>query len=157
MKRLLKSVMLLTLIIGLFAGCNTSKEDKFISEEINPNINVFGIKLLMEEKEVIYILGGEGEYSPCVYGYERTYDDKHLSIGFDKDSKVRKIIVKSSNEDVYGIKKGMDEDEALNILKENSFTKEEDTSRSVKDKIFIKILGDDNNKVKGSIIEIIPE
>lgn len=149
--------MILTLIIGLFTGCNSSKEDKFISEEINPNINMFGIKLLMEEKKVLDILGGEGEHSPCVYGYERTYEDKNISIGFDKDSKVRKIILKGSNEDLYGIKKGMDEDKAVDILKENGFNKEEDTSRFVKDKIFIKILGDDNNKVKGTIIEIIAE
>lgn len=153
---MLKKIVFLIILIGLFTGC-TKENYKFIQDNINPHIDMYEIKLLMDDDKVIKLLNGEGQYADCVYGYERTYEEKGISIGFDKSKRVRKLILKNAECDIYGIRIGIKKDKAIEILNKNKYLKEEGSSRYKRDNVFMKILVNDESIVRGIILEIIPQ
>jgi len=82
---------LLLLIFLAVAGCS-DEGDSFIKNEINPQINVSGIQLIMDESKVHEMVGSKGEKAMCVYGYEYGYTDQHINIGFNSQTKqVRRV------------------------------------------------------------------
>lgn len=144
-------MMLLTL-----AGCSNSN-DSFIEKEVNPNIDVFAVKMLMDEKSVHEAIGAEGEKAMCVYGYEYDYSDKLINIGFNSDAKlVRRVSSKNPETSIYGIKPGMELTKAYKIITSNGFKKDSKYKFS-KDNVILSITSMKGTNADGIAIEIDPD
>jgi len=65
----------------LLAGCGALSE-AYLEKEVNPKIDVLGVKLNMAESNVHESIGSKGEKAMCIYGYEYGYSDKLVNIGF---------------------------------------------------------------------------
>ena len=114
----------LVLAVVMLWGCSSS--DPFLEEEINPNIDVLGIKLGMQEDQVHELAGSIGEKAMCINGYEYQYADKLINIGFTIDeSKVRRVTTKNPDTSIFGIQPGMELAAAAAQLDQFGFTKDQ--------------------------------
>jgi hypothetical protein len=119
------------------------KFDRFIHyKEVNPNIDVLGIKLNMPESKVHEFAGPKGEKAMCVYGYEYEYEDKLINIGFKSDKgTVRRITTKNPDTSIYGIMPGADLINAYTQVEANGFKKNDSSNyKSYKNNIIITII-----------------
>jgi len=145
--------MLLTI-----SGC-TKSSDSFIEKQVNPQIEVFGVKLMMDEAKVNELLGSKGEKAMCVYGYEYDYTDDGINIGYSsKSNQVRRITSKNPETSIYGIKPGMELAKAYKTLSANGF-KESNESKYVysKENIIFSIISMKSTNADGLTIEIKPD
>lgn len=150
--------MVLSVILFILAvGCS-ALNDSFIEKEVNPQIDVMGIKLYMEEDEVHKIVGVDGERAMCVNGYEYEYRDKKLNIGFNIDTdEVRRITTKNPETSIYGLNPGISLDKAYDIIDSEGFEKDKDDKyRFFKDDIILSIISMKGSDADGIVIEIKP-
>jgi hypothetical protein len=148
------AVILITAIV--LSGCESSSS--FIDKEINPNINVLGIKLNMPETKVHELAGSKGEKAMCINGYEYTYADKLINIGFDIDQgKVRRVTTKNPETFIFGIKPGTDLASAYAQVNNNSFSKDKASEfKFHKENIMLTIISMKGTMADGVTIEINP-
>lgn len=139
-------------------GCGNSVST-FIKNDINPNINVLGIKLGMTEEEVFKLAGSDGEKALCTQGYEYAYSDKKLNIGFDADTKtVRRITTKNPETSLFGITPGITAEEAFSKIQGSGFTKDSASDYKFhKENITLTVLSMEGNLADGLTIEIDPK
>lgn len=151
------AALILIMVAGL-AGCGSSASS-FIDKEVNPNINVLGIKLNMAESKVHESAGSQGEKAMCIYGYEYEYADKLINIGFKSDKGiVRRITTKNPDTTIYGIKPGTELAEAYAKIDANGFTKDDISKyRFYKDTIILSIISMKGTNADGVTIEIKPD
>lgn len=151
-------VSLIIIIAAFAAGCGNSTTS-FIDKEVNPNINVLGVKLDMAEAKANELAGGHGEKAMCIYGYEYEYNDKHINIGFKSDKgTVRRITTKNADTTIYGIKPGTELNDAYSKINANGFTGDNTTKyKFYKDNIFLSIISMKGTNADGITIEIKPE
>ena len=150
------SVMLLS--AAVMSGCG-NQVSSLIKDEINPKIEVMGIGLGMTEEEVFKLAGSDGERALCTQGYEYSYSDKKLNIGFDSKPKtVRRVTTKNPDTSVFGIKPGMAIDEAFSKIDGSGFSKDADSNYKFhKENITLTVLSMDGTLADGVTIEIDPE
>lgn len=159
MKKLfLVLISALLLSAAVMTGCGNSVST-FIKNDINPNINVLGIKLGMTEEEVFKLAGTDGEKALCTQGYEYAYSGKQLNIGFDTDTKtVRRITTKNPTTSVFGIAPGMTAEEAFSKIQGSGFTKDSASDYKFhKENITITVLSMEGTLADGLTIEIDPK
>jgi len=146
------------IMVTFLTGCRSST-DSFITEEVNPNIDVLGIKLDMPESKVHESAGSKGEKAMCVYGYEYEYADKHINIGFKSDKgTVRRITTKNPDTSIYGIMPGTDLLNAYNQIEANGFTKNNNSNyKFYKNNIIITIISMKDTLADGINIEMDPD
>lgn len=156
-KTYLALVTVFLLLTGL-AGCGNNA-DAFITEEVNPQIKVFGVQLNMEEPKVHEAVPTEGEEAMCIYGYEYEYVDSRVNIGFDAETrKVRRVTTKNPDTSIYGIVPGATLEEANQILDSHGFTKS-DKSEYIfyKENIRLTLISMKGTHADGVTVEINPE
>ncbi|MGE5391027.1 MAG: hypothetical protein ACM3PE_08170 [Deltaproteobacteria bacterium] len=156
-KRFTYVVLLILLFISI-SGCSRSN-DSYINKEVNPQIDVYGVKLMMDESKVKSLLGSPGEKAMCVYGYEYEYTDKDINIGYDsKSNQVRRITSKNPETSIYGIKPGAELAEAYQVLAANGFKESADSKyKYSKESIILSIISMKSTNADGITIEIKPE
>lgn len=139
-------------------GCGSSV-DSFIVKEVNPNIDVLGIKLNMPEAKAHESAGSKGEKAMCVNGYEYEYADKLINIGFKSDQgTVRRITTKNPNTSIYGIKPGTELVNAYAQIDANGFIKDASSNYKFhKDNIILAIISMKDTYADGITIEINPD
>lgn len=142
----------------VLAGCGSST-DSFIVKEVNPSIDVFGIKLNMPESKVHESAGSKGEKAMCIYGYEYDYADKLINIGFKSDKgTVRRITTKNPDTSIYGIKPGTELANANAQISATGFVKDDSSNYKFhKDNIIITIISMKDTYADGITIEINPD
>jgi predicted small secreted protein len=150
------SVLLLASLI--FTGCGNSAS-AFIKDKINPNIDVLGIQLGMTEEEVFKLAGSDGEKALCTQGYEYSYSEKKLNIGFNSETKtVRRVTTKNPDTDLFGIKPGMTVGEAFAKIDGIGLTKDSVSNYKFhKENVTLTILSMNDTLADGVSIEIDPE
>lgn len=154
------SVIVIGLLIGGYIfGMPYYKNVFYINKNVNPSIEASGIKLSIPETQVVEILGGAGEKAMCVYGYEYTYGDLGLNIGFRADNeRVRRITITNNKDQIFGLKAGMTMEEAKTILNKNGFIKDEKSNfKFSKKNTIITIKSLKGDMVDGVTIEIYDE
>ena len=63
------TLLIIFILLTILTGCN-NEEDVFISEEVNPQINVFNVQIYMDEPDVHKAIPTKGKKAMCIYGYE---------------------------------------------------------------------------------------
>jgi len=156
--RSVASTILLFLIALSVSACSGSSAS-FITKEVNPQIDVFGVQLMMDEAKVKGLLGDQGEKAMCVYGYEYEYADKDINIGYNsKSNQVRRITSKNPETSIFGIKPGTKLAEAYQVLAANGFIESADSKyKYSKENIIISIISMKSTNADGITIEIEPE
>lgn len=156
-RRFTYAVFLILIFISV-SGCSSSS-DSYINKQVNPQIDVFGVKLMMDEAKAKELLGGQGEKAMCVYGYEYEYADKDINIGYDsKSNQVRRITSKNPETLVLGIKPGAKLAEVYKILAANGFKESAESKyKYSKENIIISIISMKSTNADGITIEIKPE
>lgn len=157
-KIVLALISALLLSAAVMTGCGNSVSS-FIKNDINPNINVLGIKLGMTEEEVFKLAGSDGEKALCTQGYEYAYSGKKLNIGFDTETKtVRRVTTKNPATSIFGITPGMTAEESFSKLQGKGFTKDAVSNYKFhKENISITVLSMEGTLADGVIIEIDPK
>lgn len=115
--------------------------------QVNPQIDVSGIKLMMKENRVKDLLGEEEEYIPGYAGccYLLKYCSKGIFLTFlgDIDTdffhKVSEIKITYEDYKIFNIKVGDDCEKALNILRRQGFEQKEGLSGYWKMNMYIEI------------------
>lgn len=148
----------LFLLICALSGC-TASSNSFIEKEVNPQINVLGVQLLMDEAKVNEIIGSKGEKAMCVYGYENAYADQNINIGFNAGTQqIRRITSKNPDTSIYGIKPGTELAKAYEAIKAQGFTQEADSKyRFQKENVIFSIISMHGTQADGVSIEINPD
>ena len=89
------------MLLAFLTGCGNG-EGAFISEEVNPQINVFYVQIDMDESDVHKNIPTKGEKAMCVYGYEYEYGQSLVNIGFNSETeKVRRVTTKNQDTSIY--------------------------------------------------------
>lgn len=158
--RFFKSFSLIVVVLTLsmiFVGCSALK-DSFVEKEVNPKIDVMGIKLYMAEDEFHKAVGVQGEKAMCVNGYEYEYSDKKLNIGFNIDTnEVRRITTKNPKTSIYGLNPGISLDKAYKLIESEGFEKYgDDKYRFRKENIILSIISMKGSDADGIVMEIEP-
>jgi len=149
---LLIIVIILTAIIGYYT------KETYEVTDVNENLDAMGLALLQSEAEVVSLLGYKGDYRLCVHGYNYTYKDLQLEIGFrNNDDRVRSITFNESPYTVYRLVAGISVDDARQVLlNEHEYTKAPDSDYTfIKDDVKIIVLSQDGQTVRGYTIELI--
>ena len=149
---------IILVMVTVMADCGSSNSS-FINKEINPNIDVFGIKLNVPESEVHKLAGSKSEKSMCINGYEYDYTDKLINMGFDIDrGKVRRVTTKNPSTSIFGITPGMDLTGAYAHVKDSGFIKDSSSEfKFNKKNIILTIISMKGVKADGITIEINPD
>lgn len=153
-KNILRVFMLCLMTILAFTGCTSA--NKYIEDTLNPSLNIQDIKFGMSVQDVEALIGNSYEESPCVYGYEHTYSELGLVVGFDKKDKVRKLIVKSGSFNVFDITDGSSKEDAVKLLTSHEFT-EKSPGEYACENVAIKFLTDSNSVLTGISVERVEE
>jgi hypothetical protein len=148
-------ISLLLLSALLLTSC--AKDEQL--EYVNGNIDVMGIKLAMTEDKVSGLVKETGVSQPCIYGYEVSYENAKLFVGFVNGKKTsRKVMTENGSTSIMGVKPGMTVDEAYASLSGTKFTKNSDSKYNFTDgKYMFKIISTDGKNVKGVSVETIED
>ncbi|TJX12942.1 hypothetical protein E9840_11435 [Tissierella creatinini] len=152
------TILIVLLIMAVLTACSSS-ESPFITDEVNPQIDVYGVQIYMPEEEVHKLIPTEGEEAQCIYGYEYQYEESLVNIGFNSDTKeVRRVSTKNPDTSIYGVVPGMELEEAYTIIDSHGFTKSE-TSEDMfyKENIRMTLISMKGTLADGIIVEINPE
>lgn len=139
------------------AGCS-ALGNSFVEKEVNPKVDVMGVKLYMEEEEVEKAVGVKGEKAMCINGYEYGYIEENLNIGFNIDTdEVRRITTKNPETSIYGMHPGISLEKAYEIIESEGFEKyQDDKYKFVKEDIILSIISMKGSLADGISIEIKP-
>lgn len=153
-KNILISLALVAFVIVSITGMPFVLRN-FQIREANKNIKVSGVVLGMTEEQAVKSIGSKGEFAMCVYGYEHTYEELGLNVGYRADNhRVRRINITNEKDRVYGINKGMNVDTARDILVKNEFIKDTESNYKFNKKnIRITLLSKEGSIVDGISIE----
>lgn len=155
-----RTLFLTALFVIIFAlsGCAGSS-NSFIEKEVNPQINVFDVQLFMDEPKVHEVIGSQGEKAMCVYGYEYTYADKNINIGFNAETQqARRVTTRNPDTSIFAIKPGTELGKVYEVLKANGFTQEAASKyRFHKENVIFSIISMHGTHADGITIEIDPD
>jgi len=148
----------LLLVIVLISIFGYYKITAYKVTDVHENLDAMGLALLQSEAEVVSILGYKGDYRTCIHGYNYTYKDLQLEVGFrSTDDRVRSITFNDSPYSVYGLLAGVSVEHARQVLlNEHGYTKAPDSNYTfIKDDVKIIVLSQDEETVRGYTIELI--
>jgi len=135
------------LLCFCLAGCLTSRARTDLARQTN----VFGVELYsgVDYREIGGINGTE---EPCLRGYERSFDQLEITIGYGFDKKIRKITTHNPGTSLFGISPGMSAEVGNRLAKQAGLI-EESPSRYLRKNISVTLLIDGNGKVFGITVE----
>lgn len=145
MKLLKYSMILLSLCVtGCFASRTIADSGK--------HFNVFGI-VLNSSVDYRKINGELATEEPCLRGYERTFDNMGITIGYGFDARIRKITTRNPTTSLYGIRPGMTAHEGKRLAQQAGFV-EVSTCKYKLNEISLTLLVDNKGNVFGVTVEI---
>jgi len=126
-KRIITGLIVIVVLISIFLIFRYAQY--ILVWRINPNIDVNGIRLMMNEEELKKILGNEDEYVPGVNscGFKLKYNAKGIYLDFlgDIDTdfyhKVNTIKITNEKYKIYNIKVGDNYEDALMSIQKKGF------------------------------------
>jgi hypothetical protein len=146
------------MLLAILTGCGNG-DDAFISEEVNPQINVFNVQIDMDESDVHKSIPTNGEKAMCVYGYEYEYGQSLVNIGFNSETeRVRRVTTKNPDTSIYGIVPGTVLGEAYKLIDSHGFSKSESSKYIFyKENIRLTLISMKGTHADGVTVEINPE
>lgn len=159
----IKPGLFLILLIGvmfqliLLTGCE--KSDSFIENEVNPQINVFEIKLNMPESKLHELITPKPEKVQCINGYEFEYTDKKINIGINSQTaEVRRVTTKNPQTSIYGITPGVALEKAYEAISTSGFVEDNDSKYKFrKENVILSVISMKGTHADGIEIEIKPD
>jgi hypothetical protein len=144
MKVLPSLLMLLSLCL---TGCILNQ----VKTEVNRQINVFGIELYSAND--YQVIGGvKASEEPCLRGYERSFDQLEITVGYGLEKKIRKITTRNPGTSMLGISPGMLAEEGERLARQAGL-QEVATSKYQGMGINLSLLIDSKGKIFGIIVE----
>jgi len=131
-----------------------------LSLQANPMIKVDGIKLMMDEENVINILGNDGEIVHGFGGYFIEYPSNGIFLTFLNDpdtdfyKKVNAIKITGLHYEIYGLKVGDDFKSAASSLRKKGFKQEEGYEYGFRKSYLYVILNKNGEKIESIIVGI---
>lgn len=114
-----QKILLTLLLVPFFLfGCIGKHVER---DKLNGQLNVFGIELFTDV-DYRQIKGIPSTEEPCLRGYERSFDDLDILIGYGFDNKIRKIHTRNVSTSLFGIRPGMTFDEGREKILTVGFT-----------------------------------
>jgi len=114
---------------------------------------VFGIQL-HSSRDYKEINGVKGVEEPCLRGYERTFDNLDLSIGYGFNRRIRKITTMNRSTDIFGITPGMTASEGASLARQAGLV-EISPVRFRNDEASLFLHLDDKGKIFGITLEAV--
>jgi len=144
MKLLKCGVLFLCLCL---TGCMTGR----VKADLTNQINVFGVELY-SSVDYLEIDGVRGTDEPCLKGYERSFDQLEITIGYGFDKKIRKITTRNPGTGIFGILPGMTAEAGKRQASQAGLT-EDSPYRYLGKDVSLTLLVDGNGKVFGITVE----
>jgi len=132
------------------AGCLAHQ----IRADVAGQIQIFGIELNSgrDYREFRGIVATE---EPCLKGYELTFENLDLIIGYGFNRKIRKITTRNQNTSVFGISPGTTLEEGRQRAIQAGLSEDVAKNRYQGDGISLHLLVDEKGTIFGITVEII--
>lgn len=110
MRLLLYSLLVLSVCL---AGCMANRTRADVSRQIQ----VFGIEMYsgVDYREIDGVPASE---EPCIRGYDRSFEQLDITIGYGFNGKTRKITTRNPSTSVFGISPGMTGEEGNRLAQQ---------------------------------------
>jgi hypothetical protein len=146
-----QEIFIFLLLPLLFVGC---QNNRISHNKINDQIDVFGIKLYsnVDYKEINGVVATE---EPCLRGYERTFDNLDVIIGYGFDHKIRKIMTRNSRTSIFGIKPGIFYGEGKQKILQAGFSEYAPPYTFRANRYSLTFLVNGNNTIFGLTLELL--
>ena len=142
----MKQVITLLLLLVLVQGCSHG-----LPVELSREVQVFGIQLA-GRTDLRELNGEPGKDEPCLHGYERTFKQQGVTIGYRSNGEIRRIMTRNPATAMFGISPGSSEQQARErALKAGFIKKDEYAYRN--GSVTLKLLVDEGGRVFGLILE----
>lgn len=115
-------------------------------------LDLFGVELY-SGTDYRELRGSVATEEACLKGFERSFDQLDISIGYGFDRTIRKITTRNRTTTIFGIKPGMKFDEARQILRQNGLAATGSPFRFQGDRVSISMLVDNDGQLFGITIE----
>lgn len=144
-----KAILIPLLALLLLAGCPGKNVGR---DAINDQIHVFGVQLFsgMDYREINGVTATE---EPCLRGYERSFDELDVIVGYGFDKKIRKITTRNKSTNVFGIKPGMTFEDGKKKILLAGFTEYAQPFTFRTKRYSLTFLVDGNNTIFGLTLE----
>lgn len=140
---------LLLLITALISGCLTPRP---APESLRGRIDVYGVELF-SAADYLVIQGVTAAEEPCLRGYERSFDQLEVIVGYGFDKRIRKITSRNPQTSMFGVKPGMAFKEGEHLLLHSGFTRHGPRGSFVSDGYSLKLLVDGADTIFGMTVE----
>ena len=146
-----KKIPVFLLVPFLLVGCMGKHIER---DTLIGQLDVFGVELFTDV-DYRQIKGFTSTEEPCLRGYERSFDDLDLIIGYGFDKTIRKITTRNAGTSLFGIRPGMTFDEGREKILTAGFAEYHPpfTYRSIG--YTLKFLVGSDNKIFGLTLEAI--
>lgn len=154
----MKKFILYILTAGLclaLSGCGSSAN----YDEVNSHINAHDIELGQGPDTVFDHLGEKPEQEMCLYGYEYTFEDAGLNIGFRLDNDtVRRVTIRNVEDTIYGIHVGDALEDVPDVMEKHGYEKDDNlANRYVHEDLYFTAVSKDGLIIDQLIIEVIDD
>ena len=139
----------LFLIFIILAGCS---QKHMVMDELLKQVDIFGVNLY-SDIDYTRINGVTADEEPCLRGYERSFDNLDISIGYGFDKKIRRITTRNSSTTLFGIKPGMYFSEGKSKIKKAGFNELTPPFKFKAKQYSITFLVDEDDKIFGMTLE----
>ncbi len=133
-------------------------QESYDVKDVNENIQVRDIQLLMDVQQVEQLIGYKGVISECIHGYNYTYEELKLEIGFRAtDDRVRRLTWNYEQDySAYQMNTGIAVEEARMALLDQYLLKQAEYSAYTffKGDVAVTLLSDDGVNVRGFNLEL---
>lgn len=141
-------VCALLLVLPLLAGCLHGRGD-----QLPRHVQVFGFQLA-ERNDVRQLNGETGTDEPCLHGYERSFEQQGVTVGYRRDGVVRRILTRNPSTGVFGISPGMSAAQAAERAQQAGCRQSDGNVYRCGDSISIKLLVDENGRLFAIALEM---
>lgn len=142
-----------TIRLFFFFVILTSCTAKYVvQDEFLKQVDIFGVSLY-SDFDYTRINGEAASEEPCLRGYERSFDNLNISIGYGFDKRIRKITTRNSSTSLFGIKPGMSFSEGKSKIKQAGFTELTPPFKFKAKQYSIAFLVDEDDRIFGITFE----
>lgn len=129
------------------AGCMANRT----SADVSRQIQVFGIEMYsgVDYREIESVTASE---EPCIRGYDRSFEQLDITIGYGFNGKIRKITTRNPSTSVFGISPGMTGEEGDRLAQQAGLQRDA-PSKYQGMGIYITLLVDGKGKIFGVTVE----
>ena len=117
-------------------------------------VDVFGV-VFLSETDYRQIRGVRGVDEPCLRGFDRSFDELDVVIGYDREGRVRKITTRNPQTSLFGVHPGDTAASAVAAIRGAGFAEDGTSSRFRNGGLALTVRADPSGRLSGMTLETV--